>query len=502
MAGISKWEKAKRILCISVFTFSPLLILAFLCLFTGKNLFLSIPTWSDELDYFREMFSFSKNGFDFGGSLFVGYDAKIGPLGAHSVSPIVVWGIPSLFHWGAHSIFLFNLIFLCTAWLIFSVVVKTENKDTVLLLLLAFFYAPIIMYIFTSMIEIPLYAGIILFFACFYRYSETGSKLSLFMLLFMGIWCTCARITYIVILFPAIMLINDYKFTKKTVVSLVAYVALFLGGYKVYNLFCANYPDWVTASISNADGIVAKLKVIASNTKGNLIFYFSIHGERSQVALRYTFGMMILLLLFMSFFSLSSKWQVKRKFNAEAFSFFVMSGGLWAIMIVLYDIKDWRDFRTFAPILFLDFLFVFTKSSLGDTRRAECVIACSLLILLFVVSNKTLLTKDRAIASVVERVYDFDALDTEDENGNPMVLATTFDVNWGDQALMESIPSELGFQVFYKSIINDSNINCADYILTTEEYAMGHEEVIGKMVYITDVDGYGILYKVKKQAGD
>lgn len=488
--------KLKRISLIAVSMLSPAIILMILSIVSGKNLFFSVPTWSDELDYFREVFSFSGNGFKFGGSLFVGLSAKVGPLGAHSFSPLVVWGIPSLiFGWGIHSILLINLILLAIAWGFLFLILREDLKDASLFLVPAFLYAPAIMYIFTSMIEIPVYAFLIVYYGFFYAYGRDKKKGFLFGMFIAGVLCIAVRITYIVILFPGIMAMSDFKINKKTIRNLFVYVIFFLAFYKFYNIFCADYPGWVTAKISAAGGIGDKLRVAFYNSLSNLKAYFSLAGERSQIALRYAYGFMIVFLLILSL-NKPSKEKKSEAFDGFFFSLFVMNGGLWAIMIVLYDIKDWRDFRTFAPILLLDFLFLLGRSTKDGKKIASKIFVVAVTLFIFLASDILLLTEDRAMEKRVDVISELDALG--DKDSSQPVLAATMDINWGDVRLMQSVPSNFGYQVFYEDIVTKDKLGLVDYFLTTKEFLADKEELKASLEFVVTLENYGDLYRIKK----
>lgn len=493
MAQSSKREKTKRIILTITYAVSPLIMLSLICLTARKNLFLSLPTWSDELDYWREIYSFSKNGFNFGGSLFVGFDAAVGPLGAHSFSPILVWGLFSLiFPWGAHSILIYNLLLLCVTCLFFYVIGRPKGEQVVYSLVLFILFPPLYMYIFTSMIEVPLYAGLIAFFALYMRYRGDKEKYIFVMMLVIGGWVTLVRMTYIVVLFPAVMAATDFKVNRKAIRNLLIYVAAFLASYKIYNIFCATYPDWVTVAISNASGIHGKLGVIAANTKENIVRLFSLSSS-SQTAVRYAYGTVIVFFGLFSFFKLENK-KLKPSFDKENFAWFVMTGGLLTMMVTLYDIKDYRDFRTFAPILFMSMLFVFMKRGEEESTVKLKRWTLGVLILLMAFTHSKELTEDCVLGTKVEVVSELAKLETKNQDNSPKILATTFDINWGDIELMKSIPSKLGFQVFYNNYVGEENYGMVDYILTTESYVVNNPSVFENMRYVTKVEGYGVLY--------
>lgn len=486
---MNKENKRKKLIipAYAVLILSPLILLLLESTSVGKNLFLSLPTWSDELDYFREVFSFSKCGFNFGGSLFAGFEAPHGPFGAHSFSPVVVYGLFALiFPFNAHSILYINLFLLCLSWLFLILLVKPTGRSLGYLIVASLFFTPLSLYLFTSMIEIPLYAGLIVFFGLFKKYIDEKKDKWFWIALILGVLITLTRMTYIVVLFPLIWAKSDFKFNLRTLRNMIIYVVAFLVCYKIYNLFCAGYPDWVTARISAAEGIREKLAVVIYNTKDNFVRFFSFKGFEPESLLRYAYALMMLVLLQASFFTRNEN-KMKLKFDRFWFSLAFMSGGLWVLMVVLYDIKDYRDFRTFAPILFFVLLFIFVTDREGKFDKKQRW--AGLIFIIFIMFMKNPLLADRAVGDVKEV-----ALPAFDEKDATLSIGATMDINWGDASLMQSLPPNLGFKVFYNSDV-EYGIDYVDYVLTTKEYVAGHEDIFEKLSFVADVDGYGVLYR-------
>ncbi len=486
-------------LAYAVLILSPLISLFVQSLIAGENLFMALPTWSDELDYFREVYSFSGAGFSFGGSLFAGYEAPCGPLGAHSFSPLIIWGLISLIlPFNAHTILWFNLFLLCLAWLIFVWLIRPAEDALVLSVEVSLLYAPLNMYLYTSMMEVPLYALMLVYFCFFVKYIKAKENRWFYLGLLLGLLLTFSRMTYIVVLFPLIWAKTDYKINKKTVINMGIYVVGFVALYKFFNLFCAGYPGWVTAKISKASGLYEKIKVILYNTKDNLarFFYFDSNSV-PESAVRYALLFIMLLLFQCSFFCRKGKEKVRVKFNPEKFSLLFMAVGLFVIMVCLYDIKDYRDFRTFAPIVFFLYLYVFVcdEETKEDKRMSKHKLMAILIYQLLLLYMPNSLLSDRMVGEtkVIEEIAD---LETEDAFGNALSIGATMDINWGDASLMEAIPKKLGYKVFYNNDVK-AGLSYVDYVLTTEDFVNAHKEIFETLNFETKIPGYGVLYKVK-----
>lgn len=470
---------------------SPLIVLGIQSFLVGKNLFFGVPTWSDELDYFREILSFRSEGFSFNGSLFAGHEAALGPFGAHSFSPILAWGFYSLFSWSEHSILICNLILLCASYAAFVLINKPRGIELFFVCLIACIYSPLYLYLYTSMMEVPIYAFTIVYFSFLYRYHTYQTKLMGVLMIVAGAFVTLLRMPYIVLLLPAILSLTGYKLNKKAIRNLIIYVIAFLLAYKIYNLFCADYPDWVTHRISEAPGVIGKIKVVYSNSLTNIKRYFSFSSTPAQVTLRYVYGFTILLFLIKSLFRVNNK-KLEFKFEGRAFSMFVMLGGLFAIMVSLYDIKDYRDYRTFGIVLFFSLFYLFTEKK-GD--MVYKYIGVFFVLVLFLTSFSDGLTKDRVI---VRKAITYDAFEKNfsDEDLKGKAIGATWDINWGDAGLLKSIPAELGYKVFIEGE-EIPYLDSVDYVLSTYKYMGNHTELSEKLEFMFDVDRKYLVYKVK-----
>lgn len=496
---------------------SPIIILLMQSAISRQNLFLGVPEWSDELDYWREMYSFSANGFSFGGSMFFGYDAKLGPMGAHSITPIAAWGP---FFWlfrmniGIHAIVWTNIFYLMLAWTIFVFLLKPDVIKSTAAALMAYFYPLTILYLHSSMLEIVCMAGIIIYFSLLYKYhiSEKRTNLQFVLLLLIGSWCTFLRPTYIVLLFPAIWMKNKFKINLKTILSMLAYVIAFGIFYKVYGMFCADYPGWITSKLTNMVGIRNKLFFLGSNAKNNLIHYFSPKSaDLCQVGLRYFYLTITVFTLIISFKknnatsneekltsknysdkisnNNTNKISKKLTINRMNLSLFILMFGLWFMMIVLYDIIEWRDFRAFAPICFGVVLFFFTEERSKVNLRILAA-ACAVHLLMYSLSGVNFIdTKTYPIFTDLSSY--FSELELTDGAGRPRTIAVDYELNWLDISIMSSVPSKLGYQVFYYES-NENDYIKADYIFIPE----GKTTESGE--FVTNIPGYGNVFKMYK----
>ena len=90
---------------------SPFLLLAAISLVTGHNAFATYPVWSDELDYWRNLFTWDAVGFHTGYNGLLEEFARVGTLGAHGFTAVMLYGwFVKLFGLGYHTIVLANAV--------------------------------------------------------------------------------------------------------------------------------------------------------------------------------------------------------------------------------------------------------------------------------------------------------------------------------------------------------------------------------------------------------
>ena len=181
------------------------------------NLFMGYPHNSDEFCYWRVLYSFSKNGFDFASTCGnYGSDAPIGPLGEHGLSTLFAWpGALLLGNVNAHTIFLWNLLILSISLLVLYIAAKPNVLECVLIVGVIMCNSVVQEQWYSHMMELPCIAVIIICFSFEIAYRRDGKNLWLVLGLIAALWATCMRICYIILVFPFIVsLWNIKKFGK------------------------------------------------------------------------------------------------------------------------------------------------------------------------------------------------------------------------------------------------------------------------------------------------
>ena len=135
-------------------------------------------------------------------------------------------------------------------------------------------------------------------------------------------------------------------------------------------------------------------------------------------------------------------------------------------------------------------LYVFTVPE-GRNLKVACVI---FIILVGAFSFNENLTEGRNIVKTVEIDDSFAALAT-DAGEDVRAIGATWDINWGDIALIKSVPDRLGYKVFLEG--ETSDLSPVDYVLTTRKYLDEHADLESRLEYMfTTKDSY-LVYRVK-----
>ena len=104
---------------------SPFLLLLCISLAIGKNALAGLPVWTDELDYWRAVYSWLHVGPAAGYSGIAELHAPLGALSVHGLSPILLYALPAaVFGWSLHSITLINALWVSAGALAFCLLAR------------------------------------------------------------------------------------------------------------------------------------------------------------------------------------------------------------------------------------------------------------------------------------------------------------------------------------------------------------------------------------------
>lgn len=362
---------------------SPFLLMGLMSLFTGHNMWNSWPVWSNELDCYWVLQNMGVKGAGYNGMFEV-----IPPVGNQSVlgiAPLFFYGwFVRLFGLSRATIMLVNCLWLSIGSLVFCLVRKPKAQSALLMTLLTLTYAPLALYLGTSMPEAANY-GLLMFYATFLlHYDETRKPWAMALAVIFALLACLYRIQYVLLFLPLAWHFGGRRFGLKTWISLAICV--------VFAAICAVVAIWFTApTISlfpyhfvHADSLESAIQLLLSHTKANVMDYFSLEGPYViELVFRLVYLLSILVCLFGAFVHTTSDAKGKLRLELGLNTPFLVVS-LWlmgslAIIMLMYETNDWWDFRMLAPVLWLSTLCLF----MTDRRIAPlCILVGSLLLTL------------------------------------------------------------------------------------------------------------------------
>lgn len=442
--------------CRGVLIALPWLALLLLSIVSGNNCFVGQPLWSDELDYWREMYSFTyAPDHDFGYYGFENAPATVGTWGCHGIAPLLVYGFWALlFGWTSYSIVLCNAFFCSLGIAVFILLARPDVRQSLIVALLWLMYPPLLLYAPTSMMELPQYACLFVYLGLVIRSWEHASKPCFILAFASVVFMAGLRLSNIVFFAPLILMGSRFKIGRKFLILSAISLVLSVVSYLFFWMFCAGYPFGFLSSLGTQEGLLDKIVVVFAHGAGNLINFISRGDGIAQVSQRYAY---IFVLIACSFFALVGFVRHRRGCDqhvvltrvcaAIAFTMFFA----WAIVVLVYDVFDWRDYRTLAPILFSALIVLVMTAPTASGRRIGAVVQglcvfCSLC--LFLCAARTLATsaafEDERYEHVSEAPASFDAgsIVSLGEQANDKTMLMGMDVPlW----LVNALPPEIGY---------------------------------------------------------
>lgn len=375
----SRENRALHLCAVLFFIASPLLIMLILSALAGQNMFLAKPYLNDEVDYWRVMYSVKECGLNFGptGGL-PGRNAPIGPLESHGLGPLAAWLWYALcFPFTESALVIASFALLTLSLLLFCLIVKPSAGQAVLMGVFTLLFPPLVRYINLSMMEIPCYASIIVYTAVLYRYEKSRSLSWLVLLLISGLYCALLRLSNVVLFFPAILIFCGKRWSWRLPLCLTVYALGVLLLNSFVNLFIAPYPDFVSslsACPSWKEVVLTLLRNLLGNLR-NMLNPFSDHSLPQAMA-RYHYLALVLFFLAASFLKAGPSG-LRLTWRWDYVGMLGVAAGCLALVLVLYDVFDWRDYRTLAPIAFMLCLWLLLRWP-AEGRRFRLALAALL----------------------------------------------------------------------------------------------------------------------------
>ena len=318
---------------------------------SGCDILHSHPSVSDELGYWRLMYSFSERGLDFGtcGGIING-EPPWGHFGSHGLAPFFAWGwYARLFPWTQESLVQANFIMLEAAYILFALLVHDDFWDMVFSGAVLLCWPYIFLHLGTSMMEIPCAAVVIVYTALFIRYRKKKTGLRFALAMACVIYLTCMRYCYALAAFPLLWESLDYRIDIKTVLIMLAYALGVVFAYWFLTRFVAIYPDFILKKIGRTD-LIGKIRLLWDNFLLNARLYFSYQPRETSEFFHRIISVVIAALL-----CVRGLFGENRRFY---FSLGLVIFGLILLNLVCYDIGYQKEYRVMGPVLVFALLAV------------------------------------------------------------------------------------------------------------------------------------------------
>ncbi len=345
------WTWVAWALCV----LAPWIQLALVSLITGRNGFMALPVWSDEMGYWRSTFGLANFGLRGGYNGPAEIHAQIGALGSDGFAPLLLYGgFAKLLGLEYHSIVLFNALWVSLAAVLFCALLRPSLGQALFVAGLFGVFAPTVLYCMTSMTELFNYAYLLFYVTLLLRHGKTGGKPSgVLCWLLVALGCLY-RAPYAALFLPLVWVSGGGRWSQKTFGLALLAAVLFAGLYWAGAAMTAPYPGGFLYNWFRAPDFKAFVKMFLSHGKGNLIDYFFRSAHPMEVALRHLYVIVMGLLLLGSFLRVergTKGFRLRLGLQARSICHFLLLFAPFFLVVAFYETNDWSDFRTLAPFL-------------------------------------------------------------------------------------------------------------------------------------------------------
>lgn len=373
---------------------SPFLLLLLLSVWIGHSAFQNTPLWTDELDYWRALYSWLGAGASAGYSGIGELTAPVGVLSVHGLSPLLLYLLPArLFGWARSSIVVYNCLWVSLGATVFCALNRPKPRVAFGLAAGLMVYAPVILYAATSMTELANY-GLLLLYAAFLWRSHTVRQtppqnpakprrargfVSMLLCAATILFCCAYRISYIGLWIPLALVATEGRVSWRTLGWLASGVVLSGLLYAVTTRYASPFTSGFLYNLLRTGSLGLSVRMFLSHAKSNLIdFFFSTPANPMETAQRVLYCAMTLLALIGSFVS------VQRQHQRFTFHFAVDRSSLlgfcmlflpFVIVVLAYETNDWSDYRTLAPFAWLVFMGALVRGR--RVLSAAYLLACT-----------------------------------------------------------------------------------------------------------------------------
>ncbi len=351
---------------------SPFLLLLCISLAIGKNALTGLPVWTDELDYWRAVYSWLHVGPAAGYSGIAELHAPLGTLSVHGLSPVLLYALPAaVLGWSYSSITLINALWVSAGALAFCLLAKPRAGTALAVGAMFALYAPVVLYAATSMTELANY-GLLLFYMAFVGWllrargqagtagrkprAAAGWPALLFGSLTTLLLCAY-RITYIGLWIPLLLVACDFRWSGRMALYGVLALLLSAGAYVLMALYTSPFASGFLYNFLRTGSFGLSKRMFLSHAKANLLDYFvrapGNEMERLQRVLYCTVAGLSLLGSLLRVRREGGRLRLRFGFSGFSLLVFLTLFIPFAIIICFYETNDWSDYRTLAPFLWL-----------------------------------------------------------------------------------------------------------------------------------------------------
>lgn len=431
---------------------SPFLLLAAVSLVTGRNAFATYPVWSDELDYWRNLFTWDAVGFHTGYNGLLEEFARMGTLGAHGFTAVMLYGwFVKLFGLGYHTIVLANAVWVSLGAAAYCGLMRPRPARAALLSVCLMLYAPAVLYCATSMTEMFNYALMLFYLAFLGAYRRGGSPWAL-MLACLTVTVGCLyRITYFLLFIPVILCFARMKPGLRMAGAAAVAAAVSLGCYLLTSAVTAPYTQGFLYHLMRAPDAGTFVGMLLSHTKSNLMDCFvNTMGAPMEHAFRWLYLGTAALCLAGTFVRPErggGGLRLRRGFQPRMLGCFALLAAAFSLIVVLYETNDWSDLRTLSPFLWLTLAYLVTAGRLAVPRAAAAGMAVTLALMLALpptgmFAEPAHFEKPEYSEDLAQTIAEYLVPDPDAQNP----LTNTLRLDVGTLQAMEQIPPEFGLQ--------------------------------------------------------
>ncbi len=344
-----------------------------------------VPIWSDEIWYWHQASTFSEAGLR-GGYYSVLETPASAPF-AHFhawglASPALYGGIAALFGLPLYGITAINLALLTLALASFVALVRPTPLQTLGSGLLLATFAPFIIYSSSSLLPLvqqALAVAVAAGFVVLLRRRDATPRPARFALALLLLFAAWLRPTWSLLFVPYWLLLQPRWNLTRVLVSGGVGVLVFGLMTGFYAWTSAPYPNFRSRFLSAlGDDPGTAFNLLLGNLTTNLLLLGE--GNVLEVRLRLQILLVALLLLATLFYALWRHRRDKSQGNTwgESAVLLYILGVALALTILLYDVKEWRDYRVLSPLLLLSGLVLIAS---GRRWLVLALLATNLLIL-------------------------------------------------------------------------------------------------------------------------